>query len=87
MVTYRVTRNFCGSLILRIDDFFCILRELIFGSVKDWFFLLNILIFSKITAKIFAVIGVNHGYHNNILPSVADCFGNGLAKATVPLMV
>ena len=34
--------NFCGSLILRIGDFFCVLRELIIEIGRDWFFLLGI---------------------------------------------
>ena len=38
---YRVARNFCGSLCLRIVDFW-VLRELIFATRKDWFFLLGI---------------------------------------------
>ena len=38
---YRVERNFCGSLFLRIGDF-CVLRELIFTIRTDWFFLLGI---------------------------------------------
>ena len=38
---YRVERNFCGSLFLRIGDFLC-LQELIFAIRADWFFLLGI---------------------------------------------
>ena len=37
-----MARNFCGSLLLRIGDFFCVLRELIFAIRTDWCFLLGI---------------------------------------------
>ena len=36
--SYRVARNFRGSLFLRIGDF-CVLRELIWLSGTHWFFL------------------------------------------------
>ena len=36
---FRVARNFCGNLFLRIGDF---LRELIFAIRTDWFLLLGI---------------------------------------------
>ena len=39
---YRVTRNFSGSLFLRIGVFFLVLREIIFAIKTDWFFLLGI---------------------------------------------
>ena len=40
-MNYRVARNFCGSLFLRINDF-CVFRELIFGIKTDCFLLLGI---------------------------------------------
>ena len=39
-IYYRAVINFCGSLSLRISDFFYILRELIFAIVKNCFFFL-----------------------------------------------
>ena len=37
-IGYRLERNFCRSLFLRIGDFLCF-RELIFAIGTDWFFL------------------------------------------------
>ena len=37
-IGYRLERNFCQSLFLRIGDFLCF-RELIFAIGTDWFFL------------------------------------------------
>ena len=39
---YRVARNFCGSIFLRIGDFFSVLRKLIFKTRTHWFFSLGI---------------------------------------------
>jgi len=39
---YRVARNFRGSLICGSANLFCILRELLFAIVINWFFLLSI---------------------------------------------
>ncbi|MCO0615610.1 hypothetical protein M8756_20315, partial [Lutimaribacter sp. EGI FJ00015] len=39
-IGYRLERNFCRSLFLRIGDF-CFLRELIFAISTDWFFSLG----------------------------------------------
>ena len=36
-IGYRLERNFCQSLFLRIGDFLCF-RELIFAIGTDWFF-------------------------------------------------
>ena len=38
---YRVARNFCGSLFLRIGDF-SVLRKLIFGIRTHWLFSMRI---------------------------------------------
>ena len=40
-IDYRVAQNSCGSLFLRVGDFY-VLRELIFVIRRDWLFLLGI---------------------------------------------
>ena len=41
VLSYRVARKFCGSLLLRMGTF-CVLRELSFAIMTHWFFLLGI---------------------------------------------
>ena len=57
---YRVARNFCGSLFLRIGDF-SVLRKLIFGIRTHWLFsmIINFCDFQKIPSTFPASRGIS----------------------------
>ena len=62
---YRVARNFCGSLFLRICDF-SVLRKLIFGIRTHWLFSMriNFCDFQKIPSTFPASRGLSRGGKN-----------------------
>ena len=62
---YRVARNFCGSLFLRIGDF-SVLRKLIFGIRTHWLFSMriNFCDFQKIPSTFPASRGLSRGGKN-----------------------
>ena len=53
-----MARHFWGSLIFQIGDIFGFVPELIFGIVKDWFFVLgiNFCNFQKVAFTAFVVL-------------------------------
>ena len=63
-MNYRVARNFCGSLFLRISDF-CVLRQLIFGIRTDCFFFLwiNFCDFFLVHAMVIHIFKQYYGVH------------------------